>query len=127
MLYDHSTHPTNPLSELEVFTGTILGKNGGLPSRRVRETSATMKQEFEDHCAHYVACIAHSADDAGGRGGEALERSIACLSEALKEGEALPRIGRLVSWRYVCAAVCLREVEKFVHGFGTGERVANGV
>lgn len=120
MLYDHSPHPIQPLSELEVFTGTILGKNGGLPSRRLRETSATMKQEFEDHCAHYVACIARSVEDAGARGAEALERSIACLSVALLEGEVLPRIGRLVSWRYVCAAVCLREVEKFMNGFGNG-------
>ena len=44
---------------------------------------------------------------------EALERSIACLDIGIHEARTRPKIGRLVSFAWVAASVCLREVDKF--------------
>jgi hypothetical protein len=50
--------------------------------------------------------------------GEALERSMACFAAAKEEGRTWKGglDGRLKSFGYVAAAVCLREVERFVEG-----------
>jgi hypothetical protein len=47
---------------------------------------------------------------------EALARSIACVAVAAEEPRNLfPKIGKLKSFAYVAAAVCLREIDEF-HG-----------
>lgn len=112
--YSPSSHP---LSEVEVFAGSVLGKNGGLPSKQMREVEKEMKNKVERDVSFTVKSILQ------GFGGtqeqtrdEALARSIACLAVAAEEpGTVLPKIGKLRSFAYVAAAVCLREIDGF-HG-----------
>jgi hypothetical protein len=107
----------HPLSEVEVFAGAILGKNGGLPSRRQREASTEMKDKMERDVSYTVKSILQGSDESPGQGrDEALARSIACLAVAREEPKnVVPKIGKLKSFAYVAAAVCLREIDGF-HG-----------
>lgn len=45
-MIDYSYHPLHPLTELEAFSGIILGKNGG-QSRLQREKSRKLKDKIE--------------------------------------------------------------------------------
>lgn len=105
----YSAHPNQPLSEVEVFCGTILGKNGA-QSRRQREFSATMKEKHERDVAYTVQCITQGDD---GNRAEALERSLACLEVACTRGKVRRKVGALVSFGWIAASVCLKEVECF--------------
>ena len=121
----YSTHPPHFISEIEVFAGAIIGKNGA-QSKRQREFSVSMKDKHERDVAYTVACIRQGdcVDDddddegvgfgGGGGGGkrEALERSIACLAVGVNTTRVRKRVGALVSFAWVAAGVCLREVEK---------------
>lgn len=106
----YSTHPNHFVSEVEVFCGSILGKNGA-QSKRQRESSVSMKDKHERDVAYTVACITQG--DQNDNRAEALERSIACLTVACSPARARRKVGSLVSFGWVAAAVCLREVEKF--------------
>ncbi len=46
MMYDFSEHPTLPLTELEVFTGSIVNKTGSQTMRQ-RDRSRKLHEEFE--------------------------------------------------------------------------------
>ena len=126
----YSTHPPHFISEVEVFAGAILGKNGA-QSKRQREFSISMKEKHERDVAYTVACIRQGDeydDDyneavkesvfggggAVGGGGkrEALERSIACFSVGVNTTRVRKKVGALVSFAWVAAGVCLREVER---------------
>ncbi|KAL8993887.1 MAG: hypothetical protein Q9169_006006 [Polycauliona sp. 2 TL-2023] len=111
---ENSIHPLHFVSEVEVFAGEILGKYGA-PNKRQRETSTSMKEKHGRDVAYTVQCILHGEEEAGSTA-EALERSIACLDVAVHGGRTRKRYGRLVSFTWVAAAVCLREVEKFAWG-----------
>lgn len=105
------------ISELEVFVGTLLGKSGGVRTRRLREMSMDMKEKFERDVAFTVNCIVKWSQEDGDD--EALERSIACLAVAVEEsGITGERVRKLESFRYVAAAVCLGEVERFQKSSG---------
>ena len=107
---NHHTHAT----ELEVFSGSILGQSKGAQSRQQREESVTMKDKFDRDVAYIVNWITENEDE----GLEALERSVACLFvayENVRKGATRRKVGKLVSFAYVAAAVCLAEVEK-LHG-----------
>ena len=106
----YSSSPLRRLSELEVFVGTIIGKNG-IPNKRQRESSTGMKDKFDRDVTYVVDWITKNED--GVRDLESLERSIACLSVAMeKEGHTSNAVG-LESFKYVAAAVCLKEIERF--------------
>lgn len=108
---DYSTHPQYPLSELEVFGGNIIGKSSGSHSRRTRERTMEMNQRFERDVAFSMERITHGDDDDAN---EALARSIACLAVGMTEQRRVSKkVGELRSWKYVAAAVCLREIELF--------------
>lgn len=113
-MHQYSTHPAHPVSEVEVFSGTILGKNGA-QSKRQRESSKTMKEKHDRDVEYTVLCITRG-DDADGTGdngrAEALERSIACLYVACNTVRVRKKVGALVSFVWVAAAVCLKEVQK---------------
>ena len=108
-MHQYSTHPTQPVTEVEVFSG----KTGGAQSKRQREFSTTMKEKFDRDVTYIVQWITKgdSGDDAGG-GEEALERSIACLWVGSQSNKRWKNYGELVSFFWVAAAVCLKEVEK---------------
>ena len=109
----YSTHPSRPLTETEVFSGSILGKTGGAQSKRQRESSVTMKEKYERDVTYIVQWITKGDSEVDGKGAdEALERSIACLYVASQSIRLGKRYGELVSFFWVAAAVCLKEVEK---------------
>ena len=105
----YSNHPLHPISEIEVFAGSILGRNGS-QSKRQREFSVDMKEKHERDVAYIVLCIKRGED--GSSKEEALERSIACLDVACNTVRVRKRVGKLRSFVWVAAAVCLRELEK---------------
>lgn len=77
----YSAHPTRPLSELEVFAGTILGRDGA-PTKSQRECSITMKEQFEEDTLVIVNCIIKDGDQPSN---QSLEMSMACLSASLED------------------------------------------
>jgi hypothetical protein len=112
--YSPSSHP---LTEIEVFAGSVLGKNGGLPNKRLREVSTVMKDKFDRDVSFTVNSILQGSDESPDLGrGEALGRSIACLALAAEQPESVvPKVGKLKSFAYLAAAICLREIDGF-HG-----------
>ncbi|KAG0650821.1 RNA-dependent RNA polymerase 1 [Hyphodiscus hymeniophilus] len=110
IMTQYSEHPLRPLSELEAFVGNILGRTGA-QSHRQRELSTSLKEKFDTDSAFFVNCIVKDGDEYSD---ESLERSLACLSVSLEEREGVRRGEQLLSFRYVAAAVCLREVERMI-------------
>ncbi|KAL9009961.1 MAG: hypothetical protein Q9173_005055 [Seirophora scorigena] len=109
---EYSSHPIHFASEVEVFAGTLIGKNGA-QSKRQREISKSMKEKHDRDVAYTVQCILQGEEQDFSKE-EALARSMACLDVAVHERRTFKRFGRLVSFTWVAAAVCLKEVEKFV-------------
>ena len=111
-MIEYSPNYLHYISEVEVFCGSIIGKEGA-PSKRLRETSGSMKDKHERDVAFTVACITQGEHDDHVHRAEVLERSIACLAAACLTGRVRRKVGRLVSFGWIAAAICLREVEKF--------------
>ena len=116
-MHQYSTHPAHFISEVEVFSGNILGKNGGAQSKRQREFSKTMKEKHDRDMEYTVLCITrgdHEDRDGVEKDGraEALERSIACLYVACNTVRVRKKVGKLVSFTWIAAAVCLKEVQR---------------
>lgn len=109
-MIEYSSSHVHYLSEVEVFSGSIIGKEGA-PSKRLRDTSVSMKEKHERDVTFIVACITQGEHD--DNRAEALERSIACLAAACLRTRVRKKVGILVSFGWIAAAVCLREVEKF--------------
>lgn len=114
-MFQYSPDHRQPLSELEMFCGTMLGRNGSFPSKRVRETNVDMRQSFERHAREIIRWVRsgrQNEEDDEDIGGEedddenwdnlsavnsailtgeqeknlsALQRSVACLSVAIHE------------------------------------------
>lgn len=142
-MFYYSSHPRQPLTELEVFAGVILGRAGGIPNKRTRETNVDMKGCFDRDVNYIVDWIRRGdsgADDDDGHfevaqwddqdvvnGGKSLDdveaterlaRSLAVLKIAMQEpGERVKGVGELRSFKYIAAAVCLREMGRV---FGEG-------
>lgn len=110
IMSDYASQPKHYVSEVEVFCGNIIGKNGA-QSKRQRDSSTTMKERFERDVDYITKCILHGEDNSGTD--EALERSIACFWVGHQEIKPKVNVGRLVSFAWISAGVCLREVEKF--------------
>lgn len=101
------------LAEIEVFSGTILGKDGGIQTKQTREDNIGMKGRFDREASYFVDAILQG-HDGHGRREEALERSLACLAVAMEEpGIRINRVGELQSFKYVAAAICLKQIELF--------------
>jgi hypothetical protein len=105
---EYSQHPSRPLSELEAFTGNILGKTG-VPNKHQRELSKTMKEKFNEDSTFIVNSIVKNGEE---HSDEALPMAMACLAVSLEETNSYNSHVRLSSFKYVAAAVCLREVLK---------------
>lgn len=110
-MFQYSSHPSHFISETEVFSGNILGKNGA-QSKRQREFSKTMKEKHDRDMEYTVLCITRGDGDGNNSRAEALERSIACLYVACNTVRVRRKVGALVSFVWIAAAVCLKEVEK---------------
>ena len=108
-MYEFSTRPNNPLHELEVFIGYVIGKNGA-QSRRQRECSIGLKKKFEVDVSFTVDSIRSGVTGSEDGG---LERSIACLSLSMERTRRKQRAKAtdLRSFEWLAAAVCLKEVD----------------
>ena len=143
LMYQFSPHHRQPLSELEVICGTILGRDGALPSKRTREANIDMKESFRRHAQQIIRWVrkgtvdeeASEEDDADEdadwdkvstvdstiltseqeKNQDALGRSIACLSIAINEdSQSFNReVGQLRSFAYLVAGICLKQLEKY--------------
>lgn len=169
-MINYASHPAHALSEVEVFCGHIFGyKNGGMPSKRQRENSITMREKHERDVQRLIGLIVDGIRAVDGKGdgkivsgggrGDALERSIACLALAAgvvaQEGGSGPggfgrasffgggnstahrqwgnssrpgKVGTgLVSFGWIVAAVCLKELERYELGeFGKKSKGVGG-
>ena len=117
----------DPLSEYEVYAGTILGRRSGPSGKGLRDKSREMRERFSAIAQYTVASIIRGDihtqgladldllyDDDIDREVEALPRAIACLTAAMsQQGQVDQRIGELVSFKYIAAGVCLRELQRY--------------
>jgi hypothetical protein len=108
IMTEYSQHPSRPLSELEAFTGNILGKTG-VPTKHQRDLSKTMKEKFNEDSTWIVNRIIKNGDE---HSDEALPMAIACLAVSLEDTNSYNGRVRLSSFKYVAAAVCLRELAR---------------
>ncbi|KAI7469590.1 RNA-directed RNA polymerase [Hortaea werneckii] len=128
LAYQFEPTARSPLSEHEVFAGSILGRQGGQQGKGLREMSKSMRERFETVVEYATARITHGdvavqeADDLDDlsdqvrreRDFEALPRAIACLFVAVTErGYSDRLIGEMKSFGYVAAGVALREMLRF--------------
>ena len=112
-MHQFSGHSTESISELEVFVGTLLGRDGGTVTRRARRATQGMKEKFEIDVELTVSSIKKGSDGEDSTRQGALPRAIACLAASMERQESLTlrqMKGRLESFRYLAAAVCLDEM-----------------
>jgi hypothetical protein len=89
--------------------GNILGRTGA-QSIRQHELSISMKERFNDDLGYIVNCMVKKDTE---RSEDGLARSIACFKAGLETRAKASKTDReLVSFRYVAAAVCLKEVDR---------------
>lgn len=105
-------HRGKPLTELEVFSGNILGKKERASSRYIREANQEVQERFDRDVGAFIRTIIKGdADYEDEEHSEALPRSIACFKVAL-QSKGWENQVTLKSWMYVTAAVCLEQLWK---------------
>ena len=106
-----------PLTELEVFSGNILGKKERAPSRYIREANLEVQERFNRDVSGFIQTILIGDKEWNGDNDvtEALPQAIACFMVAL-EVQGWENYRRLQSWKYVTAAVCLEQLFKYNGG-----------
>lgn len=120
-LYDYSPVLHQPITEHEIFAGTILGRQAGAQNKTLRETCTKMREIFEEIVQFPTYRILHgdTEQDTDDRDQEALPRAIACFAVGMEESSLYDRnVGELESWRYLAAGVCLREMERWRQSTG---------
>ena len=131
LMCDYSPTPSKPLQEVEVFVGSILGKDGERPTKRVRDYAGTMRDRYDELVRYVIETILRGDDSIRLPTEEALERTLACLSIAIDAEKArthtthsldgnsrrsarrVAHRAELRSWGYLAATLCLRQVEVF--------------
>lgn len=121
-----SEHPINPISELEVFIGYIINKTG-VQSRRQRERSIKLKDEFDRIATWITSQMRPHGDninpvDSYETGFEVLELCLACV--CLRGSEGHQRAARhrrggydeLKSFRVVAASALMAELDLLEKG-----------
>jgi hypothetical protein len=109
-------HRGNPLTELEVFSGNILGKKERASTRYIREANQEVQERFNRDVSEIINNIIKGDGDFDGDDDlEALPRAIACFKVALKT-EGWGNKVTLKSWKYVAAAVCLEQLWRYQGG-----------
>ncbi|GAB1736230.1 hypothetical protein NU219Hw_g6903t1 [Hortaea werneckii] len=128
LAYQFEPTARSPLSEHEIFAGSILGRQGGQQGKGLREMGKSMRERFETVVEYATARMiygdvavqkANDLDDLPDQAGrerefEALPRAIACLYVAVTEkGYSDRQMGEMKSFGYVAAGVALREMLRF--------------
>ncbi|KAL9076034.1 MAG: hypothetical protein Q9157_003813 [Trypethelium eluteriae] len=113
MMHKYSTVPHQPLTELEVITGIIFGRNESGYSKRLREINMQMKEQYDRDVQFTIGRILHDGRDTQVLSEDALALATACFTIAMeKPGRIARGIGELKSFRYIAAALCLSEIKK---------------
>lgn len=129
VLHDYEPTPHSPLTESEAFSGTVVGRQGGLQDKALKDLAKTMRERFNTIVEHATMRITkgdeamQEADDLDDlyddtnydeREIEALPRALACLEVAIEEsGYRDPRLGELKSFGYVALGVVLKELDRY--------------
>jgi hypothetical protein len=115
-MINYSGQPHHSMSELEAFVGNFLGKTGAV-NKQQRDLSTSMKEKFAEDSQSIVNFILKDGNEWSK---ESLERSMACLAVSLEDRPADRGKEQLLSFKYVAAGVCLKEVERLclVPGIG---------
>lgn len=109
-------HRGQSLTELEVFSGNVLGKKERASTRSIREANKEVQERFNRDVSSIIRSIVYGGGDwENGDESEALFRSIACWKVAL-EIEGWENHMLLESWKYVAAAVCLEQLKRYNGG-----------
>ncbi|KAJ4345158.1 hypothetical protein N0V95_005883 [Ascochyta clinopodiicola] len=116
IMYSMRPHRGEPLTELEVFSGNILGKKERASTRYIREANKEVQERFDRDVSDIARRVARGDGDwEGPDDAEALPRAIACFKVAL-ETEGWENQIVLKSWKYVAAAVCLEQLNVYMLG-----------
>ncbi|KAK5135005.1 hypothetical protein LTR08_005665 [Meristemomyces frigidus] len=124
LAYQYSPIVRSPLSEMEIFAGSILGRQGGAQGKQLRELSQTLRERYGKVVEYAIVRIkkgdraiqeAEDLDDLyDDREFEALPRAIACMAMAVEEREcADKRMGELKSFGYIAAVCSLEELQRY--------------
>jgi hypothetical protein len=106
-------HRGKPLTELEVFSGNILGKKERASTRHIREANLEVQDRFNRDVTSITRRIVNG-DGLGDEMDEALPRAIACFKISL-ETRGWEDYAKLKSWKYVTAAVCLEQLRLYMN------------
>ena len=116
IMYSMRPHRGEPLTELEVFSGNILGKKERMATKHIREANKEVQERFDRDVSDMARRIARGDGDwEGSDDAEALPRAIACFKVSL-ETIGWENQVHLRSWKYVAAAVCLEQLSIYHHG-----------
>lgn len=116
IMYSMRPHRGQPLTELEVFSGNILGKKERASTRYIREANKEVQERFDRDVSDIARRIVRGDGDWEGPDDvEALPRTIACFKVSL-ETEGWENQVVLRSWKYVAAAVCLEQLNVYRGG-----------
>jgi len=109
IMHSFALRHTHPLLELEVISGSTFGAW----NKRIRENAHEMRLRFARDVSYIRSRITMDDD---GKTDEALPRSIACFALAMQEpGKKVGKHVCLHSFKYLAAAICLKELRKY-HG-----------
>lgn len=110
LMATYSTKPWSAkISEIEVVTGTILGKDGTKQSRQQEENSRTMKQRYDEIVDRTKEAI---LGPRGTRFDDPFQRTAACLAVAVAAPRKVQRLGYLRSFSWISVYMCLHEMER---------------
>ncbi|KAJ9137901.1 RNA-dependent RNA polymerase [Pleurostoma richardsiae] len=121
VMKDFSEHPTDHISELEVFIGSVMSKTG-IQTRRQLDRSLKLRDEFE-RIASWITrqmrpCYVGYPREGSGAETDALELCLACMIIGCQPNDSNKDSrrqrnghGKLESFKAVAAAAFLRELE----------------
>jgi hypothetical protein len=122
-MYEYAEHPTQPISELEVFTGHILNK-AGVQTSRQRDKSQKLRDKME-HISTWITMVIRGSKSTPRsrylKELDALENALACVHIGLlKDYDILEsELGRnrhgwgqrLQTFKLIAACALIKEVE----------------
>ncbi|KAF2121910.1 hypothetical protein BDV96DRAFT_593865 [Lophiotrema nucula] len=111
-MISYRSHHDKHLTELEVSSGILLGKNPRGTAKAQRDAIQEAIEHFNEHTTFTIDRILYG-DGEDRKQEETLPRAVACFKVAL-ETEGWERNEQLQSFKYVAAAVCLEQL--WFHG-----------
>lgn len=126
LMVENAENPSQPLAELEVFVGFFLNKTGGVQTRRQRDRSVRLKDEFDRITTWIMRQMRKPTPSADVTSElDALELCLACLyvgcmkesvENSWKNSRRLAR--RVESFRVVAACALLKELNSLDPNMG---------